>query len=102
MTLSNLLLFVLVIAVAFAIARFLSRPHTVIRIEDGHAQVLRGQLPSGLQGDLHDVVARMPGALGRIELAGGGSKLSLRTEGLDDTLSQRIRNVIFLYRDRIR
>lgn len=82
--------------------KLLARPHTVVRIEAGRASVLRGQPPSGMMGELLDLAAHAPGAAGRVELLGKGRRLSLRTPGLDEGTAQRVRNVVFLYRDRIR
>jgi hypothetical protein len=98
----TLLVPLVVVAVIFGILRFLSRPHTVIRIASGQASLVRGAPPSGMLADLMEVAAHVPAAEGRVELKGAGSKLELETPGLDDTVEQRVRNVIQLYRDRIR
>jgi hypothetical protein len=92
----------LAFGVVLVVIKLLARPHTVVRIEGGRASVVRGRPPSGLMGELLDLAAHAPGAAGRIELLGGGHRLTLRTPGLDEGMAQRVRNVVFLYRDRIR
>jgi hypothetical protein len=99
---AKLLLLIVVVAVVVGILRWLSRPHTVLRIERGTVAVVRGLPPSGLVSDLMDVASHVPHATGRVELTGGGRKLDLGTPGLDEGVAQRVRNVVFLYRDRIR
>lgn len=92
----------LAVGVVLVALKLLARPHTVVRIAGGRASVVRGKPPSGLMIDLLDLAAHAPGAAGRIELLGRGHRLVLRTPGLDEGTAQRVRNVVFLYRDRIR
>ena len=104
MDLAPLIGFAVAVALVVAVLRYLSRPHTVLRIGGGRVTVVRGSPPSGLVPALHDV-ASGPGARdleGRIELRGGGDRLEVGTPGIDDPTSQRIRNIVFMYRDRIR
>lgn len=96
------LLLILVFVALVGILRFLSRPHTVMRLERGQVALVRGSPPSGLLSDLMDVASHAPEAVGQIALTGGGHKLDLKTPGLDEAVAQRVRNVVFLYRDRIR
>jgi hypothetical protein len=98
----TLLVLLVVVAGIFGVLRFLSRPHTMFRIAKGEASLLRGDPPSGLLADLMEVAAHAPEASGRVGLQGAGSKLEVVTHGLDDAVDQRVRNVVQLYRDRIR
>ena len=95
------LVLLLVVGLVFGILRFLSRPHTVIRIAAGEASVVRGTPPSGLVAELSRLAADAPTADGRVQLTSGGTKLELGTPGLDRAMEQRVRNVIQQYRDRI-
>lgn len=95
------LVVLLVVGLVFGILRFLSRPHTVVRIAGGEATVVRGNPPSGLVPELSRLAADAPTARGRVQLTGGGTKLELGTPGLDEAIAQRVRNVIQQYRDRI-
>jgi hypothetical protein len=98
----TLLVLLVVVVAIFGVLRFLSRPHTLFRIDGGEASLVRGSPPPGLLADLAEVAAHAPEASGRVTLQGAGSKLEVLTHGLDDTVDQRVRNVVQLYRDRIR
>jgi hypothetical protein len=98
--LSPLAIVAAVALVALAL-RWLSRPHTVIRIERGRVALVRGRPPSGLLAELARVAELSETAAGRIEIGGRGSRLDVRTPGLDDPTAQRVRNAVFLDRDRI-
>lgn len=98
----TLLVLLLVVVAIVGILRFLSRPHTVVRIAAGEVSLVRGDPPSGLLADLADLASHAPEVTGRVELTGGGTKLELETPGIDRPVEQRIRNLVQLYRDRIR
>lgn len=82
--------------------RYLSRPHTLLRVHGGRATLIRGAPPAGLVGELDAIARAAPRATGRIELTRGGHALKLGTPGLDPSVAQRVRNVVFEHRDRIR
>lgn len=92
--------------VAFALVvgslRYLSRPHTVVRVHAGRATLIRGAPPSGLLGELDALARAAPAASGRVELTSGGHQVKLGTPGLAPPIAQRVRNVVFDYREKIR
>ncbi|MEZ4236599.1 MAG: DUF3634 family protein [Myxococcota bacterium] len=98
----RLLLLAAAVALVWLALKLLARPHTVVEVGEGRARLVRGRPPPGLLGELDDVASHAPHATGRVTLTGGGDRLILRTPGLDSGLAQRVRNVVFLYRDRIR
>lgn len=77
------------------------RPHTVIKLTDRRARLVRGGLPPGLLSDLSDV-ARSTGADGTVRLKGEMEGLRVSTSGLHEFVDQRVRNVIHLRRLQIR
>jgi hypothetical protein len=94
---------VVVLAAALLVGAvlWLRRAHTVVRLQGGKAELVRGALPPGLLSDLRDV-ARSTGADGRLEIRGQGPSLALSIKGLDEGPEQRVRNVTLLRKDRIR
>ena len=78
-----------------------SRPHTLVRLNDGRATLVRGKLPPGLLSDLSDV-ARATRADGSVGLRGQQDTLRITTGGLAEHVDQRVRNVVLLRRLQIR
>ena len=96
------ILFVLALVAAMVAAfKALKRPGLVVAIEEGTARVKRGRPPPGLLGDLRDLCRDAGEVAGRVEVRGVGSKLDIRTPGLDEGMRQRVRNVVMIYRDRL-
>lgn len=75
--------------------------HTVVRIAEGRARVVRGTPPRPLVHDLDEVARCAPDAAGWVEVRGKGSDLTLRVHGLGEHVGQRVRNVVLLYRNRL-
>ncbi len=86
-----------------AFVGLISRPHTLVRIADGKALLVRGALPPGLLRDLQGVARGLsPSDAGTLGLHGQGDTLKLAIRGLDEGGEQRVRNVVLLQRTRIR
>ena len=81
---------------------FASAAHTVLRIADGRARLVSGRPVSGLVSAVDDVARLSPKLTGEVALTGAGATLRVTTEGLPGWCSQRVRNVVGLYRARIR
>ena len=95
------ILALLALAGFVALALKAGRAHTLIRLGDGRARLVRGALPPGLLTDLSDV-ARSTGARGDVGLRGQHDTLRISTSGLSENEDQRIRNVVLIRRSRIR
>jgi len=77
------------------------RADIVITITGGTATLTRGDVPPTVMHDLDDVVRKVPEAEGRLLLTGRGDDLTLTCEGLDEGVSQRIRNTVLFHRARL-
>jgi hypothetical protein len=80
---------------------FVSRPRVVVRLEGGRTELVRGELPAAVLGELRDVARHAPQARGQVELRGRQSTLTIKFPGLDEGTAQRLRNVLLLQRDRL-
>ncbi len=98
---SGLLLVLVFVALVAGFIFLVSRPRVVVRLAGGKTEVVRGELPPGVLGDLRDVARHAPQATGRIELRGRQSTLTIKFPGLDEGTAQRLRNVLLLQRDRL-
>ncbi len=98
-----LLALCVVLALSFyALIRWGGRPHTVVRFSEGKARLERGQLPTGLLGDLTDAAQTHPQGKGLLSIWGQYESLDLSFSDLEPELEQRIRNVVLLRRKHIR
>ena len=85
------LLALALVAIGAAIARAL---HVLdLRVERGEVLRASGRASGELLRELEDVLARA-GATGRVLLRIEGGKVAVRTFGLDEGTTQRIRNVV--------
>ena len=80
---------------------FANRAHSVVRLGDGRIELVRGDLPGSLLGDLRDIARRLR-PTGTVEIRGEGDALAVTTKGLDGQAAQRVRNVVLLHRNHIR
>ena len=86
----------------FALIMLGNRPHGVVKVGDGRAEPVRGDLLPALLGDFQDIARRLPAAKGTIEIRGEGETLDVKTRGLDAKAAQRVRNVVMVRRKQIR
>ncbi len=91
-----LVLAAFVAAIAISIRR--STQLFVLKVRQGRVRFLRGRIPSGLLGDVEDIVRQPPVAEAKIYCLRSGDEAYLRVEGqLGEAQRQQLRNVVGNY-----